>query len=625
MRFELKLSQPILPLEFYMSAQNNATAPLFSLMEANFDGLSRGMASEVLTKSLEASKEALKSIRKDGIEYSVVPLDHRAENKVIFSGLVFCGKDIDPNGTGMVAYHTLMLEDSGEPISPLVENINGLQVEVPRFVADAWDEEYVGAVQALIEREFAMGSNVFNTGAQVAPRGFNWDDKAAVYQLVDSCIRADGSCIKHFRPTVQKLNLSRVDRNADSLQIVVNPNDHQLIDAAGQPIRNDISITTSIVPRQKPQASRSLNSSSQPKLFTKVGGYMDVFWAPSAQPHGGYGYPMQTNELPTWKFAPRFVVTNMENMLTTSVAGQLLALVTARSVQENQNWWTAFIPRSRTGGKRIDIRDPGAFNIEGNLGQEAGYGKIVKTDSATFTLQDMGDLLSKLFRPEVHISLTVSRLGSDAWFNEVFVEAAKGNVDAISDIIAGANELTGGTFAKYYNSANNPVIQNGNQAQGHQDCLHGGYYIGEDGKRDIRDIDYLAVMNLKGSNDPMIGAKWTDTFNRVDYPIRLRMASRKRLIDEATGMEMHYTGIHRLVTFTNEFMNALTKAVIECGITTNVSCPNPFADYSTQRAQVDWLARSGITPGASGAFAYTGNNGMAGGYPQQGFFNGPRW
>lgn len=576
-------------------------------------GLSRAPSSEVLTKAMVALGEAAKKFAEKPWEIVLLPVDNAKETNLAFSGIVFITRAADMLGAG-VACHTLILEDSGEPIAPRVDSFNGVQFEIQRVAGDAYNEVYYATVMEIVGRAYP-NTRVISTDAQVVPRGFNYEDAEAVRQLTLNAILPCYTAIETQRQDFQDMDITKLERDF-SLNCRIAFNEQQKADYVGLPVRNDISITLSASSAQRTSVNpQQLNVQERTKQIAHVGGFIDPVWAPEQQSQFVYAPNM-----PQPKFAARFVITNMENVTLTTISSQLLALCTSLVLRENNNWFPYFSPRPLgAGGRQVDIRDVGALNIEGNMSNNAsGFDQYVDTKAASFTPQDLGRMLTMLFRPGMFFTLRVSEAGSDNWYNGVFKDAANGNPNAARAILEAADTLTGGLFGKIYQSNENPVIQN-------VDRVHMGYYVAGDGsKRDIADIDYLAIMNLVGKNDPTVGAAWSDTFFKADQPLHLRLSARRKMIEAAIQTDVHFTGFGRLVTFTNRFIDSLAKACAQAGLDIRTINPAVTGDYFAQRAQVNFLQQAQVMPGQTGVF----NQGW--GSPQGGFqdyrgFTGRNW
>lgn len=553
-------------------------------------GLSRASSSEVLMRAITALAEEVKKTTEKPWEVTLLPVDNSKETNLSFSGIVFVVRKLDAPARGL-AYHTLLLEGSDEALASKIESYQGTQFEIMNVTGNAFDETYAKTVYEIVNRAFP-NMTCHPVDAQVVPREFSFDNKDAVHALTLNAQLPCYTAMETLDPTFQDMDLTAFEKDA-TLAVRLGFNEPQKADYVGLPIRNDVSITLSAASVNRNVAQQSVNVQDRTKVIATLGGYIDPVWAPMES------NPMMYQPgMPQPKFAARFVMTSMENVAQTTIASQLLAFASALVLRENSNWFPYFSPRPMGAGSReVDLRDIGAINIEGNIQNNvSGFDTYIDTKAASFTPQELGRLIQMTFRPGMFFSLRVSECGADTWYNSAFKAAADNHPGAINAILVAANTLTGGAFAPIYQSNENPVRAN-------YDRVHTGYYVGPDGtKRDISDIDYLAMMNLVGKVDPATGAKWTNTFFREDQPIQLRLSDRKRMIEAAIKTEVTYTGFARLVTFTNRFIDSLAKACAQAGLDIRTINPNVTGDFFSQRAQASFLGQVQVMPGNTGLF-----------------------
>lgn len=570
-------------------------------------GISRNPTSEVLTKANTKLSEFFKeklSIDKP-LEAVLLPIDNSKETALYLSGLIVAVYNTADKSMG-VSYHILALEGSNEPMTPRTETWQNQQVIVDRVAGDVMDSKYLQVAAGIVQQAFP-GMEVYANAGQIVPRSFNWDDEDAVRNLAVNSIYPDITDLE-MRAGAPDVDLSQWARDS-ALQVQLNFNEPDRTDYSGLPVRNNIAITLTAIDNTKSN-QQTVNSQERVKRISRLGGFIDLIWAPDPGVVHQYGNIQQQG--PQFKFSPRFVITNLENEMRMTPASQLLAAVTALTLRENNNWYPYFQPRMVGGGKQIDLRDIGAINFEANLlNEQSGYGQRIDTKTNTFTPQDLGRLLSSTIRSQLTFSLDVSECGSDTWYNEIFAAAASGVIPAQEDIINAANILTGGHFSQVYQTNESPVLVN-------DDRIHLGYYIGADGqKHDIREIDYLAVLNLQGDTDVTAAQAWSDTFLRLDYPLNKRLQERKKMIVELIRADVTFTGFARRVTFNGKFLEALALACKAVGLDTRITSPSFGGDYTSQRASAGWLSASAVQPGVSGLFnmgmsnqpqSYTGGN-----------------
>lgn len=570
--------------------------------EGNLGGISRSPTSEVLTKAYATLLETYKKhVTVDRpYEATVLSVDNSKEARLYLSGVVICVRVPEDKSLG-VSYHTLLLEGSNEPMQARVTNWNNQTVVEDRVAGDIMDQQYADTVHAIVTRAFP-GQTCRPTSAQVVPRKFNWEDADAVRNLAINGIYPCISDMETNHPQFTDINLTRWTRDA-SLQVQINFNESDRTDYCGLPVRNNIAITLTAVDNTK-QNQQSLNNQERSKKISQLGGFIDLVWAPDAQAMNPYG--VQQKGQAKYLYSPRFVMTNLENVMRMTIASQLLAMQTAMVLRETPtSWYPYYDSRPQgTSGRSIDLRDIGAINIEANVMDEpGGYGTKIDTKLASFNSFEQGKLLASTVRPVLLYSLDVSECGSDTWYNEVFPAAAAGSTPAQAAIIEAAQELTGGAFMRHYKSNESPVVVD-------DDRIHLGYYAGQDGVRhDIRDIDYLAVLNLLGETDRGAAQAWSDTFMQTGYPLSKRLHERKKMLIDMLRGDVTFTGFARRVTMSGRFLEALDNSCKEAGLALRVVSPSFGNEYINQRAVPSYLAQAAVNPGMSGAF--TNNFGPA--------------
>lgn len=553
-------------------------------------GLSRTPASEILTKAMIALDAEYKKTTEKPWEVTLLAVDNTKETNLAFSSIIVAVRRTDAPSRG-VCYHTLILEESGEPLPVRLESFRNQSFEIQRVTSDAYNELYAQAVEQVIKRAFP-NTNCMKMDGEVVPRGFNFEDKDALHTLALNAQLPCYTALEVMDPQFQDMDLTAFE-NDSTLSVRIAFNEPQKIDYVGLPVRNDINISLTASSIIRNQQVADVNAQDRTKLIASIGGYIDPIWAPGDVSQFNYN-PNQ----PQPKFAARFVITNMENVQQTTIASQLLALTAASVLRENSNWYPYFSPRPQTGKRDVDLRDIGAINIEGNISNNvSGYDAYIDTKAATFTPQELGRLIQMTFRPGIHFSLRVSEFGADTWYNAPFIAAAMNDRDAINAILRGADTLTGGKFSQHYGTNESPVLIN-------FDRVHLGYYTGADGlKHDISDIDYLAIMNLVGKTDNTAGAAWANTFLSEDQSSPLRLAARKKMIEAVTSSEVTYTGFARIVTFTNRFIDSLVKACADTKLDMRAINPNVTGDFFSQRAQAGFINQVQMMPGHTGIFS----------------------
>lgn len=585
---------PVMNAQTTQQAVPSQPALSFSNMGYGF-GLTRSKTDEALNKALSVFKEDIKKQIEERkldpvFEVSLLALDATKGTGVRFSGIIVATTHKEIRDA--VAIHTVVVEGSSDPIMPKIESARGVQYEVQITAGESIDRDYLAEVMKVVEKAYP-GFRVINADAQVLNRDFEYEDKNLVRSFVQNIILPTTTNLITSTGNFPELNLGRIERDS-TLGVQRSFNEGNSLDYSGNPVRTDIKVTMTSHTGQK-NSNGSLNGQERTRVLGVVGGYIDTVWVDEQN--------LQAANLvgPKPKFVARLVMTTLENQAMQTIPAQLLALSASMLLREGNNWFGYFTPRRQAAGAhRIDKRDVGALNIEGNMNDDpSGFDKMIDTKENGFDGIALQRLIMRLFVPGMYFTLRVSEAGTDTWYNSVFKAAADGNPNAINAILAGANTLTNGNFQKFYTSGASPVLKN-------EDRVHMGHYTDSNGaKCDLADIDYLAIMNLVGRNDPTVGAAWSNTFYGTSEPLNVRLAARWKMINDVVGGTAVLTGYGRLVTFTNEFIDAFAKAVAATGLSIRQIGGNDGSLFQ-QRAGASFLAGAAVTPGQTGLFNYGG-------------------
>ena len=575
--------------------------------------IGRGVGSETLTRLQAALAEVYKQANAE-VEITLIPLDNTSEVALAFSALVVCLRYKNSPDLG-VAYHTLIVEATGEKIPAKFEQINNTQVEIFRVAGDACDAILLAKVSEKVRAAFPQ-SRIYNAEACVVPRVFNTEDKVAVHQLALNAGLAVSTELDIRQKDFQDMNLA-TSAHDSNLTVTLSFARQQLENSVGEPVRSDLLLSFTSQ-QQNQQQSASINSGDRTARIAELSAFIDLVWAPSAQQGGGYNpYAIGQQQQVTQKYAARMVITNMRSTIASTPPAQLLALVTALSVRDDNNWIQAFRPTPIT-GKEVDVHDIGAIGIEANFeNSPTNFGTRINTKSDTFRPEMLGQLISATITPGLVISLDVPECGPETWNMSIFAAASNGSVEATEAIYNAANQLTNGNFGRHFSLGSQMFADLGNR-------VHTGYYIDSNSvKRDIRDIDYLAVMNLVGERDPQAIRDWSDTFTRTQFPLAQRLAARKRTIMALTGQSAEFTGFAQRVTFTHAFMEALAVACKETGLAIRINTPLNSGDFNNERGVAGFIGSAINQSGQASVFSRDFGTPMAaaGGYFQQ----SPRW
>jgi hypothetical protein len=560
--------------------------------------LSRSRLSAQTQEAFDAAQAIIKANANAGdIKIDCWVFDHM-QHGVAYSALVFMGTDISPASLNskIRTSGVLLIEGSAEPKTPLMIQFNNRPIEVPRGPADAIDATFQMKVDRFVESKLSIlddGITTVGINPMVAPRDFNFKDEAACYTLLTSMLQAMHSPIIQGRSDYVPINLSQLV-SEEAINMSLTFGQDSLTGADGHPFRSDIIVDTSIVKRQQGTNKTGMNEGDSFRL-ARATGYMDLIYSPATpqQQFGQMGFGMVPQD--TRKFTGRFIMTSMDNYYATDIPAMLMNIVGVLALQSSSLWRVALLPRPQMGARRIDMRNIGALNIEGNLPnvpgyEQGGYGAPIDT-GAGWSVADADMFMSSLIRQEIAISMVIGRHTAEGWGNAVWAEAARGDANAIQEILAGADILTGGNFSRMYNSTANPVQMTADSTGTLQDCMLAGFYIDTEGqKRSVHDFDYLAMANVAGIQDPSALARWSNarTYS-TSKPVHVRLEEQRRLIQDKFHFPVTFTGVDRMVNLMPDFLRALLGAVQSMGVAISLQSQNPFADNVGGRVQFDGL------------------------------------
>lgn len=516
--------------------------------------LSRNANSEIMVKLQEGMAKIYDPI-KDTHEIRLMALDNNTYRQLRFSALVVCTR-IKAKPTLGVAYHTLLLESTGQAIPPLIENIGGRQVELIRPADTAWDQDLIVVIEKAIADAYP-GINIIPVDGCVVGRGFDVTKEAGLYQLARNAIQACGTALDQVSPEFEDLNLAK--GQFSNLAVMISTEQYQLLNDADEPMRSDMRVELLENYKQGNNQNQSPNSGDKNGSLGYLTGFVDVGWAPLAPQQVGFGgyVPPQGipgAPVPTQKFAARFVITHLENYELSTLSAILLNVAMATTVAENLNWVNVF---RNTGGSRR-THDIGALNYEGNImNLPTGVGELIATNTDDFRIENLFQLAQMLIQPGIAIAIDVPDCGPQTWYLSPLVAAANGNPTAIAMVVDAWNDLTNGQYGR----ENIKPMFTPNPER-----IHLGYYTDANGARaDIRDLDYLSVATARGGHDIEIVRKWSDTFTATDIPVMMRLEQRARIIKELYPSAV-ITGMATRLTFAPDALLHGVQCIMNSGV-----------------------------------------------------------
>lgn len=546
------------------------------------------LGSEVVKNLHEAFVESFKKASPK-YEIFVIDIDREIHTALKFSAIVIALREKAIQER--LGYITLIVEGSGEELKPYYETSNGQQFEVLRSTNEAYDETLIKIVSDAVKSQVPTAKVFFPLEAVVVPRTFDPENKAAVKELAFYASSAVTNELFTTKPKFPDLNLEHVRNLSNNAFNITMKVDHTpRMDAVGLPYRADVRLEFQTISPNK-QSRSIVNNGDRESTFAELTGYIDLVWDPVVADlsplQGQIQQPqLAPGQMITQKYRPRFVITNIKSRYGYTPASLLLNILPVVALSQHSNWFQAFRPDAST--DEFNLRDPGALGIEANLANDpTGFGPKIDTRSSEFTLGNLGSLLSSTIRPELLISIDVPEGGLMTPFLSLFAAASVGSQRAKSVLLNAASILTNNRFGNGYQGAIFDDLDN---------RVHLGYWVDSKGvKHDIREIDYLGVLNLSGNNPELI-RKWSDTFNVRSGDTRKELATRRQMISAFTGEKAVFTGFARRVTIHSDFFIQLFNAAAESGIHPSVQTPLTTDQFNNARAGGQFSQNVGLSP-----------------------------
>ena len=562
-----------------------------SIMEVN-SLLRRPVSRKQTGEMVQAYERAIRKQIEDSMggnykdNFQLHVLDNNT-NMLAMSVILLCFA-VQDKGSTYLGVYSLVVEGSSGRLNPRFINIGNMNVEIETTAGDIVDRTLWDKITTFLNETYGQKLSLLNAGAMVLPVELSADDESHIHRVVYMATQALYTVMEEeFLEAEKPLSVSMVDNGA-SLSAILDYNPGDTDTATGLPVRSNVSVVLrgSMAGGQATQTPHE-----QVRELTRTDAYIDLVWA--EPPQQQWGQPPVTQ-----RYFPRVVITRLDSEVDAITPElQLLALSTSTLLSKNNAWGGVFLPRYDV-GSGPDLRDIGAIGYEVNLTPDANAKpERIDTKSEQFGKPQLFQLLSMAVHDALIYSMDVEEVGELSWLHQVFIAAANGNTDAYNSIVQSANNLTEGHFARMW--------QGGPITVDDMNRVHLGYYTDLRGqRRDIRDIDYLALLNLIGEKDMPTVINWSRTFDDVQTPLEIRLEQRAKILKGLLN-DLHIKGYARRVTFTPEFITTLNNAAVAAGLV--IRPGNLYSDFSGQVGRGTYNAQAFAVGGAAGQglFNYT--------------------
>lgn len=556
-----------------------------------------GKDSEYLNRLKKTADEILKNVDSP-FNIVLLPVERKNHSDLIIDAMVVAVQD-KRSKVSPVAYSTMLLEATFSGLEPRKEMIHGQPIEIDRFAADTMDAVMYEIVRSRVARHFGIDKPLF-TDSIVIPTEINPDDRETINRLLANSANACSTEIQIQSPDHVGLNLASVDRNS-RLHIDQTFARQQIIGIDGLPVRSDFVISFGSRLNDNKDNRGIVNNGNRNVNVSRLSGFIDFTYVdpedlPRPQVPQGYAPPPP----PSQRFIPRAIITDLVTGMYNEPTAVLLAVLSAATLNDptaaaGAPWWTIFKPSSRD-SNILDMTDIGALNYDANLEKSpTGYGGLINTKDQAFDTKALGDLMRSTVLPGLVISLDVPDAGPSSWYLSVFAAAARTNNGPAYDAIFKAlNNLFNNNFEKHFPYGSRMFSDVDNR-------IHLGTWTdNRSTKRDLRDIDHLAVCALAGERNPRLIRDFSDTFLRVnEFSSAHRLQGRKKLIMGLTNETAEFKGMATRVTFSTQLIQAMLRAQQDTRVPVTINTTANASDFNDRRGSAGFVADALLNPTAS--------------------------
>ena len=535
--------------------------------------MSRHSTGEVTAQYKKKLDELMSSHFHEGFDnsFKTLVLDNNSGSVGPISAILVCYQRMKGTDRHCSVY-TLLVEGSCEMLPPRNYPISGRTVVIDTVPSDVYTGSFFKKIDTHIQTIHGQKINTIDAGVMVVPRELSYEDDLHMRQIAYVATQAAYSMMERFTGiTAERFNLGLINTDETTLSAKIAytaSNDFtagQAETTTGLPVRSDIRI--SLIGSLNQQRHQNDLDFSPSRELVSVDGYIDLVYNQPPPPVPGQA-PI------TQHYVPNFVITRADTQIDAiTMELQLLALAQATLVSQNWAWAGSFLPNHDITG--MDLRDIGAIGYEVNLAGNEGKPTKIDTKSNDFDTNALYQFILMNINKDIIYSMDIVEGGDLSWVQEVFLESSYRNEaggSAYTHIVESANELTGGVFSQVF-PAGQPIVSNA------MNRVHVGYYKERDGSiKDIRNIDYLAILNLSGKNDLSTVAQWGESFDNDSIPLEVRLETRMNILKQVLSNNFTLKGYARRIMFNPIFLNALNASCYHAGLV--IRPQNTFQQFS---------------------------------------------
>lgn len=588
-------------------------------------GMSRAATSHAMRAIVEVIDKIAEGEQEQPVKFSFFGLDGEKEGLLISAVVVVATLKNAGKDAMFAAHHTLLLASTAKGVTA-VEQSAGVGTSVVKYErlvvpADAYDATMRARVAEVVKGSFA-GFTLIDADATVIPQSLDLRSEEAVRNVIANATTASSTLLASVVAQDGWVIDESVTQQTFTTEIK-SSYDH-FTDLTGLPVRGDIAIEMSMLTgRNQNQGQQGgefqYNTSQAKRLITQMLGYVDLTSTPpvatNAFGFGGVNAGMAAKPEDLKIYTPRLVITNIDAPDEACELPVILqGLATAQALYNDGRWIGALVQQHKLGADHaeggLNIRDLSAIGLEAPvMAPPMGYmgGELPKAQRLPLVSANVGDAMlaaavQTYFHQDLLISADVPECGAASWIMSPFAAAARGDQNAIRDIFEAADMLTGGKFSPIYKANNGGQMKS--PVYNDNMYVNLGFYQSARGLRDIRDGDYLTVLNMTGDKGLDDINDWANLQANAEVDPMFRLTETRR-IQQGMFESMTITGRAVRITFNPAFIYSLAAAVAEAGLVyeTKVGMSAP---QGTARMVAPYMRNLPTGLGNAGAFVAAG-------------------
>ena len=486
---------------------------------------------------------------------TIVPIDPSVSNLVAPAVAVVQTKD------NVAAIFTILIAHGVGKLQPRTYKFQDREDAVmPTTMGDVYNstDSFYNKVQDMVAKA-VNATDFYEAGQSVIPVELELDDEEALRRILHRA-----TCATHTLLNPDETTVSLAALENEELVAHLDFSQGQSYTGAGLPIRKSFGV--SLYTKARGSNSTDDLAVQTRNDITQCIGYVDLNHVGKIPVPGINGAQVMSSQ----SLVPHIHLTSTEvDSGITTPELQLLSLGSAGLLLRDYTYEQAL--RQKFTGEQMDFHSLNGLHLE--IGTEVG------ADQADF---DLRAFMAEFTHEAPVFTLEVPEGDDLSWCWDDLRLAAMGDKAAYARVIAASNRLTDGYFSQYFPEGA-PI------AAVIDDRVILGYFKDSTGKIiDLRQLDYLAALNLLGKTDPDAAFAYGDTFNANKGPLEQRVSDRLSIIQNMTGGSAVVTGYATPIALMGDFLVSLFNAIDKCA--NGVFVDNPTNTTRTiSRDQVDML------------------------------------